>query len=96
MTGLIEEQVSFYNKNGYLSPIDIFSPEHAAELRAELESLEAAHPDAVVGRNRNNVHYVTPLFDRIAHNSKILDAVQSLIGPNILVDGSTLFIKEPD
>ena len=96
MTGLTKEQVSFYNKNGFVAPIDIFTPKQAAELRAELESLEASHPDAVVGRNRNNVHYVTPLFDRIAHNSKILDAVQSLIGPNILVGGSTLFIKEPE
>jgi non-heme Fe2+,alpha-ketoglutarate-dependent halogenase len=96
MSGLTDDQVAFYNQNGYVAPIDIFTPEEAADLRAELEALEASHPEAVMGRNRNNVHYVTPLFDRIAHNPKILDAVESLIGPNILVGGSTLFVKEPE
>ncbi len=96
MPALSPEQISFYNENGYVAPIDIFTPEEAAELRAELEALEASHPDAVAGRNRNNVHYVTPLFDRIAHNPKILDAVESLIGSNILVGGTTLFVKEPE
>ena len=60
MPALTPEQISFYNENGYVAPIDIFTPEEAAELRAELEALEASHPDAVAGRNRNNVHYVTP------------------------------------
>ena len=30
------------------------------------------------------------------HNSKILDAVESIIGKNILACGTTLFIKNPD
>ena len=39
---------------------------------------------------------ISPLLDEVAHNSKILDAVQSLIGENILVCGTTLFIKNPN
>ncbi len=34
-------------------------------------------------------------MDEVTHNSKILDAVESLIGKNILVCGTTLFIKNP-
>ena len=45
---------------------------------------------------RNNVHYISPVFDQVCHNSKILDAVESIIGKNILVGGTTLFIKDPD
>ncbi len=45
---------------------------------------------------RNNVHYISPVFDKVCHNSKILDAVESIIGKNILVGGTTLFIKDPD
>jgi len=37
-----------------------------------------------------------PLFDQIAHHPSILDVIESLIGPNILVAGTTLFIKEPE
>ena len=36
------------------------------------------------------------MLDRIVHDSRILDAVEDVIGPNILAAGSTLFIKEPD
>ena len=45
---------------------------------------------------RNNAHQVFPLFDHIAHHPSILDVIESLIGPNILVAGTTLFIKEPE
>ena len=44
---------------------------------------------------RYNAHLISPLLDEVTHNSKILDAVQSLIGKNILVCGTTLFIKNP-
>ena len=39
---------------------------------------------------------VSPLLDAVTHDSKILDSVQSLIGKNILVCGTTLFIKNPN
>jgi len=96
MAQLSDAQRDFYDRNGYIAPIDIFTVDEAAALRVELEALETSHPDSVAIRNRNNVHYVTPLFDRIAHHPKILDAVESLIGSNILVGGTTLFIKEPE
>ena len=42
---------------------------------------------------RYNAHLISPLLDEVTHHPKILDAVQSLIGDNILVCGTTLFIK---
>ena len=36
------------------------------------------------------------MLDEVTHDSKILDAVQSIIGENILVCGTTLFIKNPN
>ena len=96
MPELTREQIGSYNRDGFIAPINIYSPEEAAALRQELEDLEASHPEAVTGRNRNNVHYVSTLFDKIAHNPNILDAVESLIGRNILVGGTTLFVKEPE
>ena len=96
MANLTSEQIAFYQDNGYVAPIDIFTEDEALALRQELEALERDHPEAVMGKNRNNVHYVTALFDRIAHHDRILDAVESVIGRNILVAGSTLFVKEPE
>ena len=53
-------------------------------------------PQELENSGRYNAHLISPLLDEVTHNSKILDAVQSLIGENILVCGTTLFIKNPN
>ena len=85
-----------YDRDGWVAPIDIFSAEEIADIRAEIETAEAQWAEALAGPGRNNAHYVLPVLDRIAHDPRILDAVQALIGPDILVCGTTLFIKEPE
>jgi len=96
MTVLTPKQLKKYEDYGYIAPIDILSLEEVKEIITELEYIEKKWPDELIGLGRNNVHYISPVFDQIAHNSKILDVVQDIIGPNILVGGTTLFIKEPD
>jgi len=92
---LTAAQQAAYARDGWVAPIDIFSPEEVAEIRAALDEAEAAHGDQLQTAGRNNAHYVLPVLDRIAHDPRILDAVEDLIGPDILVAGTTLFIKEP-
>ena len=82
-----------YSEEGFVSPIDIFSKEEALEIRKEIENIEKKWPNELEGPGRNYVHLISPIFDKVCHNSKILDAVESIIGKNILVCGTTLFIK---
>ena len=96
MTALTESQLKDYQNNGFVSPIDVLSLEEAEGIKKEIEHIEKKWPDELVGRGRNNVHYMSPIFARVCHNSKILDAVESIIGKDILVGGTTLFIKDPD
>lgn len=91
---LTASQIEAYHRDGFLSPIDIFSEDEAAELRAELEAAEARWPDALVGAGRNNAHLNLTCLDRIVHHSRLVDAVEDIIGPNILNYGTVLFIKE--
>ena len=93
---LTEAQKAAYDRDGFVAPIDIFSADEVATIRAALEEAEQRWPEAMAGPGRNNAHYVLPALDAIAHDSRILDAVQDLIGPDILVAGTTLFIKEPE
>ncbi|MEC7212104.1 MAG: phytanoyl-CoA dioxygenase family protein, partial [Pseudomonadota bacterium] len=93
---LTEAQQAAYHRDGFVAPIDIFTAEEVAGIRAELEAAEAAHGDQLSAAGRNNAHYVLPVLDRIAHDPRILDAVEDVIGPDILVAGTTLFIKEPE
>jgi len=94
--GLSPEQIQQYESTGYVAPIPIFDEQEATSLLAELEEIEKAWPESLSTSGRNNAHYVIPLLDSISHNSKIVAAVASLIGSDVLIAGTTLFIKEPE
>ena len=94
--GLTANQLKEYNVKGYLAPINILSSEEVKKIRVEIESVEKKWPDQINGLNRNNIHYYSPIFDQIVHNSKILDVVENIVGPNILAAGTVLFLKEPE
>ena len=96
MSSLNEKQLKDYEDHGFVAPIDIFTLEEATKIKEEIEYIEKKWPDELIGLGRNNVHYISPIFDQVCHNSKILDAVESIIGKDILVGGTTLFIKDPD
>ena len=93
---LTEAQQAAYQRDGFVAPIDIFTTDEVAQIHAELDAAEAAHGEQLQAAGRNNAHYVLPVLDRIAHDQRILDAVEDVIGPDILVAGTTLFIKEPE
>jgi len=93
---LSDKELKDYKDNGFVSPIDVLSLEEAEEIKKEIEHIEKKWPNELVGLGRNNVHYISPVFDRVCHNHKILNAVESIIGKDILVGGTTLFIKDPD
>ena len=96
MTYLSSNQLKQYEDEGFVSPINIFSKEKAKEIRDEIELIEKTMPEELEKSGRYNAHLISPLLDEVAHNSKILDAVESLIGENILICSTTLFIKNPN
>ena len=93
MSNLSEQQINFYNEKGYVAPIDVLSIQEANEIRREIETIEKKWPNALEGIGRNYVHMISPVFNNVCLNNKILDAVESIIGKNILICGTTLFIK---
>ncbi len=88
-------QLKQYKDSGYISPIDVLSKHEAHEIRDEIEYIEKKWPKEIESLGRNYVHLISPTFDKVCHNTKILDAVESVIGKNILICGTTLFIKNP-
>ena len=95
MSYLSSNQLKQYEDEGFVSPIKIFSKEKANEIRNEIELIEKEIPGELDNSGRYNAHLISPLLDEVTHHPKILDAVQSLIGEDILVCGTTLFIKNP-
>jgi len=96
MSYLTSEQLKQYEEEGYVAPIDVLSKEEANEIKEEIELIEKKWPDELEGLGRNYIHLISPVFDKVCNNTKILDAVESLIGKNILICGTTLFVKNPN
>ena len=96
MSSLSSSQIKKYNAEGFIAPIDVFSTQEAHEIKKEIEFIEKKWPNELEGIGRNYIHLISPKFDKVCHNSKILDAVESIVGKNILVCGTTLFIKNPN
>ena len=93
MSKLTTEQIQQYHKEGYVAPIEILTREEALEVRNEIELIENRFPNELDNSGRYNVHLISPKLDEVVHNSNILDSVESIIGKNILVCSTTLFIK---
>ena len=96
MTSLTSKQLKDYEDYGFVAPIDVLTLDEANEIKTEIEKIEKRWPNELAGLGRNYVHMISPVFDKVCHNPKILDAVESIIGKDILVGGTTLFIKDPD
>ncbi len=92
---LTTAQVEQFRETGFLSPIDVMSESEAARYLAQLEAAERAHPAELNAENRNNPHLAFTFLDELAHHPVVVDAVEDLLGPNLSLWGSVLFIKEP-
>ena len=91
---LANSAVAQFRTDGYYLPVEAFTGADAAALRAELQEIEAAYGGALRGRHRVKGHLLFPFMQRIIRHDPILDAVEVLIGPNILCWTTNLFIKE--
>jgi hypothetical protein len=92
---LTKEQIEQYHDQGFISPIRVISEREALSIKNELEQVEAEFPEEINAENRNNLHLSFAFLDKLAHNKIIVDAIEDLIGPNISLWASVMFIKEP-
>ena len=91
---LSEAAVRQYQEQGYYAPVRVLSTAEAGALRARLESFEGG-AGPLAGKLRHKSHLLFPWLHELIRQPRILDAVEDLIGPNILCWGSSFFIKEP-
>ncbi|NJO37484.1 MAG: phytanoyl-CoA dioxygenase [Rhizobiales bacterium] len=94
MTGLSAEQIKDYHDFGYVSPVRVLSAAQAADYRTKLEVIERAGA-AGTDHLRFKPHLLFTCFDELIRHPTILNAVEGVIGPNILCWASNLFTKEP-
>ena len=92
---LSDAQIARYRAEGYLFPIDVLSAEEAARARAALEAHEARFGGELPKALRHKPHLTMRWADELIHHPRILDAVEDVIGPDILCWESVIFAKGP-
>lgn len=80
-----------WESEGFVSPLRVFDAETAAAHRHVLEQTEAEHGKL---HYLYKMHTVLPSPWEIATNATLLDAVEAILGPNILLYNVCYIIKE--
>ena len=97
MPKLSQTEINAFHCDGYYAPVDVFSAEEARRWRADLEAFERTLPPGPVSAgDRRKLHVRCPWARDIVGDPRLLDVMESLLGPDLLVFTSTFFIKEPD
>ncbi len=97
---LTQTQREYYGEQGYLFPVRVFDDAEVANFRARFDKYVAesrGQLEGVIPRERRVVFGQTHLFlhwvFQMVSHPRVLDAVESVLGPDILVWESAWFIK---
>jgi len=88
---LSREQLSDYDRNGILFPITVLSSDEVDLFRRELQAV--ADNCGQSQRRLDGLHLSFAWAYRLVSHTAVLDAVEDLLGDDILVDGSLVFYK---
>jgi hypothetical protein len=91
---LSNQATETYRRDGYYFPIPAVSGEEAGDLRARLEAFERANGGPLKGELRHKPHLLFTWLNELIRRPSILDAVEGVLGPNLLCWGTSFFIKE--
>ncbi len=97
MKALTEQQVRDYRQNGFLFPIPVLTPAEAAEGINHIYRLEeriGTQLSKAHKKYRSGSYTFLPWVEAMCRHPRVLDAVEDVIGPDILVFWGTFFIKE--
>jgi ectoine hydroxylase-related dioxygenase (phytanoyl-CoA dioxygenase family) len=86
---MCREDVERYRERGYHFPVTVFSP-------SEIDALHARYRDsggAIAGRNNQKPHLLFTWLADLVRESRILDPVEDLLGPDLLCWSSQFFAK---
>ena len=91
---LTDAQIAHFREHGYCYPFDALDTQEAAACRARLEAYERA-----AGHDANRTlkikgHLAFPWLVELGRHPRILDAVEDLIGPDIMLFGASVFAKD--
>lgn len=96
MTGSLDaDDVAAYRRDGILFPLPVMAAEAAGGLLARLQALQAREGGQLSPATNQKPHLIVPWINDLIRHPRVLDAVESVLGPDILCWGSGFFAKAP-
>ena len=93
---LTKDQINDYRTNGFIYPVPVIPSIKADYYAKKLLSFQNQHPEHLSGIKARKLHLILTWMADLISEKVILDAVEDLLGPNIMCWSSTLFIKDAE
>ena len=90
----LDDLAAAYRRDGFAFPYRALPEAEASGLAREVEALIDSDARSLHFM-RNNPHLVFPSVDRLVHDDRVLDAVERILGPNLLLWSTSFFLKAP-
>lgn len=91
---LTETQIERFGRDGCVFPVRVMSEAEALAIRSKLEDYERRSGGPLAGDLRHKTHLLFSWLADLVRNSRIVDAIEDLYGPNLLCWTTNFFIKE--
>ena len=86
-------QVDAYRRDGIHFPVDAIGPAAAATMLERFEATERSHGGRIPPRVNQKPHLLYPWIAELVRHPRILDAVEDVLGPDVLCWSAQFFSK---
>ena len=91
---LTEEQIEAFWRDGCVFPVRVMPNQQAIAIRDRLEAFESSTGGPLKGDLRHKTHLLFTWLNELTRDTKIVDAIEDLYGPDLLCWSTNFFIKE--
>ncbi len=91
------DQVQRYGRDGFLFPVRVLNDNEADDYRRQVLQIIDQHRDSSELKELfyYKTHLVFRFMDQLCHHPRLLDAIEDLLGPDLLLWNSSVLIKHP-
>ena len=92
---LTRVEIDSFREQGFLPGIDVFGEAECDAFRSRVEAFEQSRPEAVGWAFDIKTNLLFDWVYELSRDARLLDAIEDLIGPDVLLTNSIFRIKEP-
>jgi non-haem Fe2+, alpha-ketoglutarate-dependent halogenase len=92
---LSDAQLKAYGERGFVHPLRAFGADEAVDFRRRFEAYETKHGGWYSASKGQKLYLTQKWAAELSASPAVLDAAEDILGPNLMVWGFSLFIKQP-